>query len=409
MVAAIFIAATFIVFPSVSEAKVHIIAEGVREWQRELAVQTLTEVEEGIPDGHSVAYQSEILRAVASRLFSGYRINTLVRGAETIVVKFETEMEPPSWKVVAAAPVLRELPLEWFNADSANMSEEIELLLRGVPLEALSWSDRAFQGKVDEIVSARLPGWGAELLVTRGEGEAIMTVSFVPQMPLILAVNPTLTSNSLPTLLHGELREDLMGRFAPFVGLPVEWTSKHSAEFSLWVEDYINERSIVERSFSEAKAEFRPSQISNLDVRIESRHYTLNAWAAVYAGTSDKSAEVGLHIGRKVELLPNVDMEAYAEGLLGLQEWNINGRFGLRWRSVRGLWLGGEWDTEDDMWWLRLSMDPQLHKPYIWLRLNEEGSFNGALGWKATEYISFEVEYDARDDDRWSLKMLGNL
>lgn len=54
-------------------------------------------------------------------------------------------------------------------------------------------------------------------------------------------------------------------------------------------------------------------------------------------------------------------------------------------------------------------MDPQLHKPYVWLRFREDGKFNGAVGWRATENISFEVEYDARDDDRWSLKMLGNL
>ncbi len=57
----------------------------------------------------------------------------------------------------------------------------------------------------------------------------------------------------------------------------------------------------------------------------------------------------------------------------------------------------------------KLSMDPQLRKPYFWLRFREDGKCNGAIGWRATENISFEVEYDARDNDRWSLKMLGNL
>ena len=56
-----------------------------------------------------------------------------------------------------------------------------------------------------------------------------------------------------------------------------------------------------------------------------------------------------------------------------------------------------------------MSVDAELHKPYAWIRLREDGVFNGALGWRATEYISFEVEYDERDEDRWSLKMIGNL
>ena len=163
-------------------------------------------------------------------------------------------------------------------------------------------------------------------------------------------------------------------------------------------------------SFSSAEASFQASQISNMNVRIESRNYTIAAWATIYAGTSDKSAELGLHLGRKVEIIRDLDMEAYAEGILGLRDWDIDGRFGLRWRPmVRNLWLGGEWDTEDEMWWGKLSLDAELHKPYAWIRLREDGVFNGALGWRATEYISFEVEYDERDEDRWSLKMIGNL
>ena len=47
---------------------------------------------------------------------------------------------------------------------------------------------------------------------------------------------------------------------------------------------------------------------------------------------------------------------------------------------VRNLWLGGEWDTEDEMWWGKLSLDAELHKPYAWIRLREDGVFNGALG-----------------------------
>ena len=361
IVAAIFIAATFIVFFNTTEATAGVTVDGLPGWQASLAAQSLNAVYAGMPSGQRPDYQAEILKTVASRLFSGY------------------------------------------------LREETLLLLQGVPLESLSWSDKALQEEIEKLAGEKLPGWAPSLLLAAKDDRTVLTITFAPQMPMILAVNPKLVSNSLPTLLHGELREGLMGQSAPFIGIPVVWASKHSADMKRWAEDYINERRITERSASEAQADFQPAQISQLNVRVESRYYTIGAWAAIYAGTSDKSAELGVHLGRKVELFPAVDMEAYAEGILGLQEWNINGRFGLRWRSIRDLWIGGEWDTTDDMWWVKLSMDPQLHKPYLWLRFNEDGKFNGAIGWRATENISFEVEYDARDNDRWSLKMLGNL
>ncbi len=408
-VAAIFIAATFLLASRPAWA-VSITAEGLKDWQEDLAVQTLSAVAESIPPSTRAEYRAEILQTVARRLFAGYRITVVPRGGGAASVRFEAEDKSLLWRVELAIPSLREMPLEWFADDTGGFASEIAEMLQGVPLESLSWSDRALQDKIQALAQERLPGWAPEMLVSRGEDEALLSVSFVPQMPMILAVNPTFTSTSLPTLFYGEFRDDLQGHLAPLVGLPVKWAAKHSSDLARWAENYINEQMLVRRSNSSAEANFQASQISNMNVRVDSRDYTFSAWATIYAGTSDKSAELGVHLGRKVEVIRGLDMEAYAEGILGLQDWQLDGRFGLRFRPyVRSLWLGGEWDTEDDMWWGRLSLDAELHKPYAWIRLREDGVFNGALGWRATEYISFEVEYDERDGDRWSLKLIGNL
>lgn len=409
IVAAIFIAATFIVLSAVTCADAAVKAEGLPQWQEGLADQSLSAVYDNMPTGMSLTYEAEILKTVASRLFAGYEVATYLTADGVIRVKFSPKGEVPNWRVVAAIPQLKDPPREWFANDIGDLREKTELLLADVPAESLRWSDRALQDEVEKLTAERLPGWEPSLLLEIKDSEHILTISFAPQMPMVLAVNPTLVSNSLPTLLHGELREELMGAFVPFIGIPVVWATKHTADMNRWAEDYINNRDIAEQSASTAKAEFVPSQVFQLHVRVESSYYTIGAWAAIYAGTSDESAELGVHIGRKVELLPHLDMEGYVEGRVGLQNWDVDGRFGLRWRAIRDLWVGGEWDSEDSMWWGKLSMDPQLHKPYLWLRVREDGEFNGAAGWRATEYISFELEYDARDEDRWSLKMIGNL
>ncbi len=409
IVAALISAATIIVFPAQSHALAVIDIDGLPQWQEGLARQSLSAVADGIPQDVTVHQKAEIMQAVALRLFDGYSIKALSGKSGSFKVSFSS-VGDTEWKVDIQTPSLTGEPLKWFESDSANFKTDTETLLAHVPLKSIAWSDRALQDQIEKMTEKTMPGWTPTVLIQLKDGAAQLTVSFVPAMPLILAVNPILVSNSLPTLLHGEIKEGLMGRFVPFIGIPVKWAALHAPDIQVWAEDFINNRRITERSASYADAEFQAAQISKLNVRMESKYYTIGAWAAVYAGTSDKSAEIGVHIGRKVPIIPRkFDIEAYAEGILGLQEWNVNGRFGLRWRSIRDLWLGGEWDTKDDKWWAKLSMDPQLHKPYIWLRVNEDGKVNGALGWKATEYISFEAEYDQRDEDRWCLKMLGNL
>ncbi|MEG2183445.1 MAG: hypothetical protein RRY12_02090 [Cloacibacillus sp.] len=408
MVAAIFIAATFIVFPRGASAQGDFTISGLPDWQKQLAAQSLTAVADGISQELSAKQTAEIIQTVAQRLFAGYEVRVAAGRQASFDVVF-TAKEKTGWKTIVQMPTLQGEPLKWFTEDSMEFEEKVSSLLRNVPLKSISWSDRALQEQIEALTAEKLAGWKPAILIAAHGENADLTLSFLPEMPLILAVNPVLVSNSLPTLLHGEIREGLMGQFAPFIGVPVKWAARHSAEMKKWAEDYVNDQRVTERSSSYAEADFQASQISKLNVNVESRYYTIAAWAAVYAGTSDRSAELGIHVGRKVPITPNFDVEAYAEGILGLQEWNINGRFGVRWRSIRNLWLGGEWDTKDDKWWGRLTMDPQLHKPYVWLRVREDGMFNGALGWKATEYISFEVEYDERDEDRICLKLLGNL
>ncbi|MCF0247931.1 MAG: hypothetical protein HUJ86_04910 [Synergistes sp.] len=408
-VAAVLFAATVIIVSfQCTEALASVTVKGLPDWQSDPAKETLNAVYESIPPGQSAKSKAEILKTVASRLFTGYEISSESASGDTVVVNFLTSSNT-EWKVNISTPQLQNPPLEWFKNDTDNLSSEIALLLQNVPLESLSWSDRSLQDKITAITEKRLQGWTPSVLIESKDDHKVLTISFAPQLPMILAVDPQFASTSLPSVFHAELRKKLLGESAPFIGLPVIWASNHSADIKSWAENYVNENKWVERSSSTAEAQFQASQISRLKVQLESSIYTINAWAAIYAGTSDKSAELGLHVGRKIELVPNFDMEGYAEGRLELNNWNVTGRFGLRWRMFRYLWLGGEWDSKDDMLWAKVSLEPVVHKIYFWTRLREDGIFNGALGWRATENISFEVEFDERDEDRWSLKMLGNL
>ena len=151
IVAAIFIAATFIVFFNTTEATAGVTVDGLPGWQASLAAQSLNAVYAGMPSGQRPDYQAEILKTVASRLFSGYLIETSLRGDDNIIVKFVSEGGSAPWSVEVRTPQLQDPPLEWFNSDVSHLREETLLLLQGVPLESLSWSDKALQEEIEKL------------------------------------------------------------------------------------------------------------------------------------------------------------------------------------------------------------------------------------------------------------------
>jgi hypothetical protein len=407
-VAALFFAATLLMCPAFAfECKVNV--EGPPPWLSEIAERSLNAVVEKLPSGQPENVTQKIIKVVSEKIFAGYKIESVNVSSNVINVLLKPDKTLPQWKVEIQPPNIQNPPLEWFKSDIARIEPILLELMNGLPVESLSWCDTGLRDEIMEILKPVLPGWKPSLIVHTKNENMLVIVSFTPELPLVLAVYPRLSSNSLPTLLNSELKEDLMEKSAPFIGLPVAWTEVHAADINKWTESFLKEESIIEKTAADSLVSFSAGQVSQMNVRVESRHYTIGAWAAVYGGIKDKSAELGIHLGRRINLFSDRDIELYGEGIIELQDWNPEGRLGARISPWGDVWIGGEWSSADNMWWGRLNIDPRLHKPYSWLRVREDGEINAALGWKATEYISFEVYYDSREENAWGLRLLGNM
>jgi hypothetical protein len=350
-----------------------------------------------------------VIKVVADRLFTGFTASEVYANSERIFVRLSPLEKVTEWKLELQEPQLQEPALQWFQNDLKKAEPRLAKITDGLPLDALSWSDEGLRDEVVRALSPDLTGWRPSIMVLNTDGLATMRISFTPEMPLVLAVTPHMTSVSLPILLHDDMKEDVLSTTSSLMGVPVAWVGRHAEELNLWVEAHLSDNRAVRRTGSVPKVKFEPAQVSHVNVNVESKRYTIAAWAAVYAGTDDRSGELGLHLGRKFEVTDDVAGEFYGEGIMELQDWKVEGRFGTRFSPWGDVWLGGEWSTQDRKWWGKLSIDPRLRKPYAWLRIREDGEVNAALGWKATEYLSFELHYDERDSGEWSLRMLGNL
>lgn len=408
VVAVAFAASALLVSPAFA-AEPGVTVSGMAPWLAEIAERSLSAVMKNIPEGQSPASVRRVVAAVSEKIFTGYKITTVSFSGDRLAVAFEPENAPPEWETEMLAPALRKPADGWFASDIAKVGGAINELVRGLPIEALSWCDEGLRDAVAETINPVFPGWRVSLAVQSDEKKAMLKVSFTPEQPMILAVTPSFSSASLPMLIYEDLKNDLLEQVSVFIGLPTEWAALHSAEMNSWIEAFLADKNIVSSTKSKAAVKMTPAPVSRANINLESSRYTIWGWSAVYAGTKDRSAEVGLHLGRKAQLFPHQDMELYGEAVMELRDWSLEGRFGVRFMPWGDVWVGGEYSTADEKWWARFSIDPRVRKPYAWLRVREDGEINTALGWKATEFISFEIHYDSRDGDSWSLKILGNL
>ncbi len=230
-----------------------------------------------------------------------------------------------------------------------------------------------------------------------------------PAQPLVLAVNPKSTSSSLPSLVHSGVKDDLMAGLSSLIGLPVAWVAKHEKQVADWASSQLQDETFVENLKVDIRVVLKAQPVTDLSVRMESRRYTIWAWVAGYAGTSDRYPEAGIHLGRKAQIFPRWDVELYGESLLYLNDWDLETRLGIRWSPWDRIWLGAERSWPDEATWWRAWFDGPVRSPYVWIRTSDEGEVNFGVGYRLNENLSIELHYDSRDENPSSVRLVGNL
>jgi hypothetical protein len=383
----------------------------MNDWLSESAERSLEAVYDHIPHAESDSVKQELLRVVANRLLLGYEVEsvTLLQNG-SVDIKLRLASIPPDWEVELTPPNLNPPVDGWFASDVKSMAEEIESLIEGVPMETLAWGDIDLRRAIERLSVERIPGWRVALLA-RGtiDGRTVLDVSFTPEQPLALAVTTKINSSSIPAILHSNLREDLIKGYAPVIGVPVLWLDRHKNDMQALGRDVLSGEYLLEVAKAKPVVDATLGVVSNVNVELESKRYSAWLWMAIYAGAEERYPEVGLHLGRRVQPFPSLDMELYGELILQLDDWELEKRLGMRWSPLRNLWIGGEWSDMGDVWWARIALESWARRPYAWLRYSDEDDVNAALGYRFNDNISIEIHYDSRFDDPWNVRALLNL
>ena len=194
---------------------------GLPEWLEPSVLRSLEAVWLEIPNAPGVD-RMETLAVVAGRLFVGYRVAVFPGASPQVSFEPEGKRE---WDVRVLSPELREPVLSWFDSDLRGLGGEIASLLEALPAEALSWADVALKKRIGELLERRLPGWDFSVHVALGHADAVLSLTFRPRQPLVLAVTPSLYSATMPAMFQSDLEARLIPELSPLIALPVEWVA----------------------------------------------------------------------------------------------------------------------------------------------------------------------------------------
>jgi hypothetical protein len=390
---------------------------GVPDWLEAHVLRGLSAVWEEIP-AEDVGLRLETLALVAGRLFPGYDVTVdarkdVRRDADpfsplTPSVSLRAR-NPVEWSVALVLPELRDPVISWFERDTPGMADEVALLLRGLPAEALAWADSALGDRVGEIVGSRLPGWDFSLLVRLDNDSArnagVLQIAFRPRQPLVLAVVPSIFSSTLPVMFQSDLTAKLVSGLSPIIGLPVEWAAFHGEDAALLARSLLEDRNAVANTRSRVNVAFAPGQVSKVDATVNSERFVLQVWLAAYAGVEERYPELGILAGWNTKLWTGIDLELYDEAVVDIGGFGLANRLGLRFPLGRRLRLGVEVEWPEQEIWYRAGWDPGgIRRPYAWWRYNGERGHNAALGYRIDEHISIEIHYDGRYDEKVGIR-----
>ncbi|MBR1671758.1 MAG: hypothetical protein IJ702_02410 [Fretibacterium sp.] len=381
---------------------------GLPGWLEPVVLRSLSAVWAEIPEGLNVDREGT-LRLVARRLFAGYEIETAKGRDGEPLVRFIAR-DRTRWEVRAPSPELRGMAAGWFSSDIRGIEEEVAALLRTLPGAALTWADGALKEALASIVEKRIPGWEFSVQIALGGSEGTLTLSFRPGPPLVLALNPALSSRTLPVMFRSDLEAKLIQDLSPLIGLPVAWAGYHRGQVEAAAQAFLEDRHAVENLRARVDVVFVPGAVSGLDVQVDSSRFLFQVWVAAYAGLEGRYPEAGVFFGWNTAHLTGLDVELYAEGIMALDDFGWNTRLGARAQLLQGFWAGVERAWPEDEWFYRLQWGgSRVRRPYLWWRWSPDAGHEGAVGYRVDQHISIEVYYDGTGSDKVGVRGLWSL
>ncbi len=392
-------------------ASASVSVRGTPEWIRPTISGPMGAVWDEIKGTGDPRQNRQMLEIVIERLFPGIRIMEIGIAGEDLILDLSFDDPPPGgWLVRVEQPDLIPELRALFADDIGDAADILREMIAPLPLESIAWAGQAFQSSAGSLLGERVPGWFPSLIFMQApNGSLEVAVSFQALPPVVVAYSPRISSRTLPRVLQSEVVDNALEVLSPFIGLPGAWVSHHEDRIEEMVASALERRWASRDIKGKVTVGITPERIAPVDIKVESGRYTLQAWAAIHMGSDERYPEIGIHLGRRTAPLRGWDLELYGEWVARTNDLSVESRWGARWSAWPDIWVGFELAYPGENLWYRVWLEEILPRVYLWGRVNSEGDAVAGIGWRFGGYLAWELYYDNSDEDRISVRLVGNL
>lgn len=330
----------------------------------------------------------QVVGEVFRRVLTGYRTTgvTVVPG-ETTEVRLAVEPTGPVIReVVTRLEVegidqgLRPLLTEGLG----EVDRSAKGLLGGVPVEAFSWARFALQPLLEQELQRWLPGFGVKVGLEPGE-TTILTARLTPQGDRVRRVQVRMSSETIPAVVLRQLSEEVEGRAALMVGLPVTFLQAYQADLEREIDRRVKEAPSLRRWGLQSRTRLKTDVETVLDLGLESTNWRLRLEGVLNIGEEAPGPELRLLSGWRI---------GPAELLLGSRTQLT----GLNEQLQLGVGLPVGWGGEVSYLWgtggaqvLRVQKRISAFQRYGFERLLPGDDWRASYGVATDEYLMVEL------------------
>lgn len=347
-----------------------------------------------------VSGREEIIKGVLPKLFPGYKVKEVVFEDSYIKVLFESV--PPIVERISISFSPDKFPEELeplYRASYEELKVEINSLFYGLPVDSLDWVQEVASLRLKRVVSTLLPGYDASLSLIFLPAGLLVKLSLKGEDPIILTVDLTLRSRTVPNIVLRGLRKEFLPNVKLMEGLPIAFVRHHEKFFK----DLVVKRASLSKALSFYRVDLSPElhldRISSMVVSLESRVWSILAEGRIPVGLEDSEPEGILHFGKVFK-----EGELYLELKALLESIKIESFLGIEFKVGPKMWVGYRRGLSegDNFFYLRYS---NFQAGY-W---DEDGGIELSYSYWFGSWVRVEFTYSTHEDERFFLRVVGRL
>lgn len=347
-----------------------------------------------------ISGREEIIKGVLPKLFPGYKVKDVI--FEDTYLKVSFEPIPPLVEQISVSFSPEKFPQELeplYRTPYEKLKGEIISIFYGLPVESLDWVQEVASLRLKRVVSLLLPGYDASLSLIFLPGGLLVKLSLKGEDPIILTVDLTLRSRTVPNVVLRGLREEFLPNVKLMEGLPIAFVKHHEKFFK----DLVVKKASLSKALSFYRVDLSPElhldRISNMVVSLESRVWSIIAEGRIPVGLKGSEPEGILHFGKVFK-----EGEIYLELKALLESIKIESFLGIEFKVGPKMWVGYRRSLSggDNFFYLRYS---NFQVGY-W---DEDGGIELSYFYWFGSWVRVEFTYSTHEDERFFFRVVGRL